>query len=262
MRPILAVIVLTAVSVLHAEDKLTPIKLDFSKKGATSQKVILPITTYTPEEMQTLSLDVRVEGLKGEQAGDKANLHMGKSISYRFENMVEVEFKLGISGMNPVLMMRTLYVTKNEKGKEKKSYVTLSTLQAKVEKLGKLVVNADGSKVDLMEQRSATSAALRNIESDINSIEREMSLTPENQRAQFEEKLAGMRAERAFLYRKKNTIDDTLRNIAPNLRKYGPELEESRKVLEALQEVQDKTTIKLKAYTVVKGSEKLVAETK
>ena len=53
MRPILAVIVLTAVSVLHAEDKLTPIKLDFSKKGTTSQKVILPITTYTPEEMQT-----------------------------------------------------------------------------------------------------------------------------------------------------------------------------------------------------------------
>lgn len=125
MRQILAVSVLTAVSILHAEDKLDPIKLDFSKKGTTSQKVILPITTYTPEEMQTLSLDVRVEGLKGEQTGDKGNLHMGKSIYYRFENMVEVEFKLGISDMHPMLTMRTLYVTKNEKGKEKKTYIPI-----------------------------------------------------------------------------------------------------------------------------------------
>lgn len=262
MRFFTVVTLLLAVFPSFAEEKPEPVKFDFNQKGTAPQRVILPIKLASSEELDSLRLDLTLAGVESEQTEGQAGLLSGKLSTYRFDDTVDVEIRLGRDDGKPMLLIKAFAVSKTDKGKEKRTPVSIGGLEAVVAKLDK-TVSESGEKAGSLEKKFLqVSADLRDMETQIDNLEREMSLTPANQRGPYEAKLSGMRAERASLYRQKNATRESLSSSQLKVRNSTPLLKDSRGALETLREIQEKCTIHYKASARVGSDITVVAETR
>ena len=260
--PIFTALFLIAVFPSFAQEKIDPVKFDFSRKDTSPQRVILPIKLASSEELDSLRLDMTLDGVECKQTEGQAGLLSGKLSTYRFGDTVEIEIRLGRDDGKPMLLIKPYAISKTDKGKEKRVAVSLVALDASVAKLDKTVLESTEKASVLEKKYLQVSTELRDAETQIDSLEREMSLAPENQRGPYESKLGSMRANRASLFRQKNITKESLSSSQLKVRNSSPLLKNSKETADTLREIQSKASLKFRAHARINGTDTVVAETR
>lgn len=263
MRFFTVVTLLFAVFPSFAEERPEPVKFDFNQKGTAPQRVILPIKLASSEELDSLRLDLTLAGVESEQTEGQAGLLSGKLSTYRFDDTVDVEIRLGRDDGKPMLLIKAFAISRTDKGKEKRTPVSIGGLEAALSKNRKLTESLKEEIKRREESLSANIKEEREIDAGYSGV---LALHEASQNPQEKAKLKletdRMMNRMLFLRKDRYLQSKALTVVKKRNLPLGPQVEFDAKVLDILSKIQSKCTIHYKASARVGSDITVVAETR
>lgn len=261
--PIFTALFLIAVFPSFAQEKIDPVKFDFSRKDTSPQRVILPIKLASSEELDSLRLDMTLDGVECKQTEGQAGLLSGKLSTYRFGDTVEIEIRLGRDDGKPMLLIKPYAISKTDKGKEKRVAVSLVALEASIAKDRKLSDSLTEEVKKREEHLSACRAEERELDANLSPALTAALETqnPQQKAALFaEHRRMEIRINqiRTSIFSQKKALTAAKKRATP----LGPQIESDTKVVAALKEIQSKASLKFRAHARINGTDTVVAETR
>ena len=260
---VFAAITLLAVFPSFAEEKLEPVKFDFNQKGTAPQRVVLPIKLASSEELDSLRLDLTLNGVEAKQTEGQAGLLSGKLSTYRFDDTVDVEIRLGRDDGKPMLLIKAYAISKTDKGKEKRTPVSIGGLEAAVAKNSKLT---DSLKAEIKKREDGLAESHREekqLDSDLSpaltaALETQNPQEKAALMAEYNRMLVRINQIRTSIFSQRKSLTAAKHRNMP----LTPQIESDSKALAVLKNIQSKCTIHYKASARVGSDITVVAETR